>query len=997
MAVPRSRQSSSYSSYSTSNDQTTSHNPTTSYNTTTQKRSRTTTTGYRQSTSNPYITQDYNGTTTESRPRTGAQSVGRPNTARPRTGVSTLGVENQEIICAISEARGVAPTVGLAFVNLDTGEAVLSQFSDSQTYIKSIHKLMVFNPSNICIISSSAQPKSKLFSIIEEHLDDIGCNLTLLDRKYWAETVGLEYIQQLAFPEDVECIKTAVTGNYYAVCSFAAALKYTELGVMKTFPYHSLRIKYEPSEGSMMIDLSTIRSLELVQNLFNAKSKDCLFGLLNETLTAMGMRLLRSNILQPLTNQDTLNKRYDAVEELSTKEDMFFSVRTALKSFLDVDKVLTQLIVVPTEPTMQNTTQSINNIIMLKHFVTHIKPLWEALAGCRCEMLAEIQRICAPETVETVVDLIASTINEDTMYAKQPLDFRNQRTYAVKSGVNGLLDVARQTYKESMTDALQHIADMCEEHNLPFQTKYNDDRGFYLRLRADELEGRNMPEVFENVYRKKDIIECHTMELLKRNQKIGDAHNEVLLMSDKSIKELIESIREHMSGLFKVCECVAMLDMLAAFAYAVSSQDYSRPAMSNTLAIRAGRHPIREKIHNTKFIPNDVYATQQTRFQIITGCNMSGKSTYIRSVALMTIMAQVGSFVPAQYAAFPIIQQLFARVSMDDSIEANVSTFAAEMRETAFILKNINRHSMVIVDELGRGTSTRDGIGIAIAIAEALVESRALVWFATHFRDLSNILAERNGVVNLHLSVNMSPNRMEMLYKIASGTVQDEHYGLKLAKVLPLPPNVLEHAEHVSHVLEAQVKRRKEHSLGVVHARRRKLLLNLVEHAGQARDGAMSDENLKKWLGDLQVEFINRMSALDEEMAKLQQAMDEADNDGDDIMADDSASSVDVYEDTASHGQVDDTMDNDDYGDDVDADKENRPPTGSTSTGAGQTPTPSQRSTHLSQRSTHSSQLTYRSRPFVDPRNSTNTDTGRSVLGSSNRHLTTNTNTTNTS
>ena len=164
-----------------------------------------------------------------------------------------------------------------------------------------------------------------------------------------------------------------------------------------------------------------------------------------------------------------------------------------------------------------------------------------------------------------------------------------------------------------------------------------------------------------------------------------------------------------------------------------------------------------EKIQRSRFIPNDVYASRQSRLQIITGCNMSGKSTYIRSIALLAVMAQTGSFVPAQYASFPIIRQLFARISLDDSIEANVSTFAAEMRETAFILRNIDRGSMIIIDELGRGTSIRDGLAIALGVAEALAESNALVWFATHFRELAEILAERDGVINLHLAVEVSP------------------------------------------------------------------------------------------------------------------------------------------------------------------------------------------------------------------------------------------------
>lgn len=645
-------------------------------------------------------------------------------------------------------------------------------------------------------------------------------------------------------------------------------LKYVELGLAKTFPYHSLRVKYEPSEGSMMMDLSTIHSLELVQNLTNPKSKDCLFGLLNETLTPMGSRLLRSNILRPLTNQDTLKTRYDALEELSTKEEMFFAVRSALKPFLDVDRTLTQLILIPTQPSLKDTEQAVNKVILLKQFVSLVRPVFEALTGARSSMLLEIRSLCDAENIEPVQQLVNEVINEDTMYASQPLDLRNQRIYAVRSGVNGLLDVARQTYKESMTDALQHITDLTEEHDLPLQTKFDNVRQFYLRLRAEELQQRNIPAVFIHVFRKKDIIECQTLDLLKRNQKISDAHTEVILMSDKAIQELIANVREHMGSLFRICEGIAMLDMIASFAQLVTSRDYTRPQLGDALAVKAGRHPIREKNQDSKFIPNDVYATQQKRFQIITGCNMSGKSTYIRSIALMTVMAQIGSFVPAQYATFPIIRQLFARVSIDDNIEANVSTFAAEMRETAFILRNINSQSMAIVDELGRGTSTRDGLAIAIAIAEAVVDSRALVWFATHFLDLAKILAERNGVVNLHLAVdNSEADKMEMLYRVSADAVQEEHYGLKLAKVIPLPADVIEHAEVVSATLEQASHEKKKHSLTVVKARKRRLLLNLKEHLVQAKNGSMSDVDLSQWLKDLQIEFVNRLTALEEEEA----------------------------------------------------------------------------------------------------------------------------------
>jgi DNA mismatch repair protein MSH4 len=246
---------------------------------------------------------------------------------------------------------------------------------------------------------------------------------------------------------------------------------------------------------------------------------------------------------------------------------------------------------------------------------------------------------------------------------------------------------------------------------------------------------------------------------------------------------------------------------------------------------------------------------------------MSGKSTYIRSIALMSVMAQVGSFVPATYASFPLIHQLFARVSMDDSIEANVSTFASEMRETAFILRNINRNSLAIIDELGRGTSTRDGLAIALSIAEALIESRAIIWFATHFRELAQIMSERTGVVNLHFSVDMSQeNTMTMLYKISEGFVKQEHYGLSMARVVDLPPKILEVAERVSRALDAQAEAKKKSSKAFALARRRKLVLGLKESLIQAESGSMEGKILLNWLRRLQEEFVRRMDQIDNDV-----------------------------------------------------------------------------------------------------------------------------------
>lgn len=447
------------------------------------------------------------------------------------------------------------------------------------------------------------------------------------------------------------------------------------------------------------------------------------------------------------------------------------------------------------------------------------------------------------------------------------------------------MDIARQTYKEGNADAYQLVTglsgeficpfgsrswvDAAEEiHSLNLELKYDTLRQYYFQIPASELEDRELPEDFINRFRRKKVLECQTIDLKKLNHKILDSHTEVVLLTNITVQGLIDDVREEIGPLFKAGEAIALLDMLGSFAQLATTQDYCRPEITKTLAVKSGRHPIREKMHSQKYIPNDAYASQQSRFQIITGCNMSGKSTYIRSLALMAVMAQIGSFVPASYASFPIFRQLFARISMDDCIEANMSTFAAEMRETAFILRHVDEQSMVIIDELGRGTSTRDGISIAIAIAEALVDSRALVWFVTHFRDLAIILGERNGVVNLHLAVELDTekDRMTMLYRIATGYVQEKHYGLALARVMDLPADVLQVAEKVSKAIDMNAERRKRRSKAIAIARRRKLVLNLKEQLTHARDGNMKGKVLWTWLKNLQDEFVARMAAVNKEI-----------------------------------------------------------------------------------------------------------------------------------
>ncbi|KAI8964817.1 muts domain V-domain-containing protein [Daldinia sp. FL1419] len=827
-------------------------------------------------------------TTNNSHP---SRSRRRPSTAsgrKSRATSSVWGSESHEIICAVTESRGVSPTVGLAFINITTNEAILSQICDSQFYVKTVHKIQIHEPSTILIVNTAfpPNPKSSLLAIIEEELPDTP--IEPLDRKYWSENAGLEFIQTLAFRQDLEAIKVAIEGNFYATCSFAAAIKYIELSCRVSIMPHSLRVKYQPSENTMMIDISTIHSLELIQNIQDAKSRDCLFGLLNETLTPMGSRMLRSNILQPSCQVDnTLVPRYNALDELTGKEDMFFEI--PLKGFIDVEKLLTMLVFVPNQSSIYASEQAINNILGIKAFVITVPSLYEALGAARTDLLTRIREICRIELIRPVIDLIAVTINEDAIAAKSPLDMRNQRTYAVKSGVHGLLDVARQTYKEATEDVHQHVEYINGEYNITAELKFDPNRKYWLQLRQSDFEDRSIPEILINRVRKGTWIQCQTLILVQFNHRITDSHNEAIMLSDKVIQDLLKEIRVHIPNLFRICEGIALLDMIASFGQSATTRDYVRPEIGDAIALKGARHPICERVNPERFVPNDVFANEQHRFQIVTGCNMSGKSTYIRMISLLQVMAQVGCFVPAQYAAFPVIQQLFVRMSTDDSIEANMSTFSLEMREMAFILRNINEKSLAIIDELGRGTSTRDGLAIAMAISEALIQSSSFAWFSTHFQQLASVLGNRPGVLNLHLATEIYKTdganpKMTMLYKIASGQVQEEHYGLNLARAIGFPERFIEVAEDVSKTLAESIERKKQNSQSRKLLRRRKLILNLHDTLLQLQQSNMDDAALGSYLKRLQNEFVLRMDEIEHigvinqtEQPEIIEIMDEGD------------------------------------------------------------------------------------------------------------------------
>ncbi|CAG8761797.1 23608_t:CDS:10, partial [Gigaspora rosea] len=456
---------------------------------------------------------------------------------------------------------------------------------------------------------------------------------------------------------------------------------------------------------------------------------------------------------------------------------------------------------------------------------------------------------------------INEVINEDITYQKSSLGLRNQRCYAVK------MLATRQTYKETVNDIYEKVEQYNKQYEIPLKIQFSPTTGFYLSISAEQLGNSQLPLVFINVSKKKKTLTFTTLELMKKNTKINDSLTEVYLMSDKTIEDLILEIRGSIAVLYKASESIAMLDMLTSFAHQCTVSNYVRPEFTDTLAIKDGRHPMREFLYTDHFVPNDTYASDATNFQLITGPNMSGKSTYLRQIALMSVMSQIGSFVPAEYASFRLVDQLFTRICNDDNIESNASTFIVEMRETAYILQNITDNSLVIIDELGRGTSTHDGLGITYAICEELLKTKAFIFFATHFHELTRSLTVYPNVVNLHLEVELGEeNRraaMKYLYKVKDGRNDDEHYGLKFGQMVGLHDDIIQKATEVSHKLKNLIDANKEKSTSNKIIQRRKALLQLSQHLLQIkRSSNLDQDGLRRYLKMVQEEFITRMEEL---------------------------------------------------------------------------------------------------------------------------------------
>ncbi|BEJ08854.1 hypothetical protein CcaverHIS641_0509480 [Cutaneotrichosporon cavernicola] len=657
-------------------------------------------------------------------------------------------------------------------------------------YARTIQHLHLHFPSDVLIADSSpgggfhtpyikTEPSNKLANAVQK---EMGIKSSYLPRSVWNAEMGHELVKRYCVEDPYKTpFIMVLSDRYYAQCAVAALFHWLHVNNGMAFNNASLKIEYETVRGQMFIDTESARILEIVQNNLSMKTSNTLLSVLNSCFTPMGLRTLRTSLLQPCN-------------ELINTPGKLRLIRKSLNAIgkIDVDKLIAADVGGCVDP--YQTEARLGNLLSLRTVVHEMAELATVLQGSSADLLEIASKVLS----DTVLVVIANILDVRDMVEDE-------------YGFAPMLEWGESGYRFCVFTVL------VDRHNLP--------RGML------------------NIQRSKKYFKFTTHELLKRNARMQQSQEEVFNMSDKFVSALCQELVSHIPTLFAGSEAIALVDVITSFAGISSSQSYCRQKFGNSIEIKNGRHPILEgTLTSGDIVPNDVFATHgRSHFQIIRGPNMSGKSTYLRQIALLTIMAMVGCFLPAEMATVWLPDCLLTRLSNDDNMQKSLSTFAAEMATTAMILRMATRCSLVLVDELGRGTSPIEGVGLSQAIAEELIKTQCFTFFTTHFRELSLTL--------LHLQVQSNSHMAEtdefattFRYKVQNGKCRDEHYGLELAKLAALPADVLETAWDVSAKLTDMDDMNRNETLASALANRRKAIFELRPELVNVLETARGDD-----------------------------------------------------------------------------------------------------------------------------------------------------------
>ena len=573
-----------------------------------------------------------------------------------------------------------------------------------------------------------------------------------------------------------------------AACAAGALMKYLS-ETQKNALEHITELRIYQGSETMLLDRNTRRNLELTESIRGRNKKGTLLSLLDKTSTAMGGRLLRSWIEQPLINKEKIERRLDAVEEFSGQHVLTMTLLEELQGVYDVERLLSKV-----------SYKSINarDCLALCTSLKKVPGIRELLTNCSSDAVREIMEQLDP--LEELTTLLEHSIHPDA-----PITITEGGI--INDGYSAMLDeyrIASTSGKQWIIELEQREREETGIRNLRVQ--YNKVFGYYIEVTKSYYDMVPM-----RYTRKQTLANCErymTPELKEIEQKIVGAQEQSVRLELQLFTEIREQIAAQITRIQKTAMALKTLDALLSLARVAVNNHYVRPQMTDdgVLEIAEGRHPVVEQsMTEGGFIPNDTSMnSDDKRMCIITGPNMAGKSTYMRQVALITLMAHIGSFVPARDACIPIVDRIFTRVGASDDLASGQSTFMVEMSETAYILRNATAKSLVILDEIGRGTSTFDGLAIAWAVVEYLTDkqkSGAKTLFATHYHELSELEGRVEGVENYCISVREHGEDVIFLRKIIRGGA-DKSFGIHVARLAGVPHPVLVRAHEIQARLE---------------------------------------------------------------------------------------------------------------------------------------------------------------------------------------------------
>ena len=673
---------------------------------------------------------------------------------------------------------------GISVCDISTGEFYSAEIKDNYNFPMLLDELARYTPSEL-VVNSMMADCSEEMDKIKERFENV--YVTRFNDKFFNDELNNINLRFNIVDNNGKKIED-ISDKRLAISSINALIEYIE-ETQKTSLDHINKITIYQISKYMSLDINARRNLEITEKMRDKSKKGTLLWVLDKTATSMGGRLLRRWLNDPLIDVKEINQRLDAVEELKDNLILRGDIIENLKKVYDIERLAGK---------MAYGNANARDMVTLKNSLCKLPEVKKILENCKSDLLKSLyERLDELQDIYKLID--ESIVDDPPMVIKEG--------GIIKLGFDEEIDKLKTAQTEGKNWLVQLEAEEKEKTGIKnLKIGFNKVFGYYLEVTKSYLN-----QVPERYIRKQTLTNAEryiTEELKNLENQILGAEERVVNLEYEAFIQIRGEIAKNVKRLQATSEVISTLDVLTSFAQVAEDMNYCKPNVNNngTLNIKNGRHPVIEKILGAgEFVENDTYLdNNENRLAIITGPNMAGKSTYMRQVALTTLMAQVGSFVPAESADIGVVDKIFTRVGASDDLSMGQSTFMVEMMEVATILKEATKNSLVILDEIGRGTSTYDGLSIAWAVAEYIADKEkcgAKTLFATHYHELTELEEKLEGVKNYSIAVKEKGEDIIFLRKIVRGGT-DESYGIHVARLAGVPKVVTSRANEILRSIE---------------------------------------------------------------------------------------------------------------------------------------------------------------------------------------------------